>query len=150
MLERADNTARLLDVRHAAFDPAAAADAAHYAQWQAVLRAVSALRAYQHVYHARLQPHLVAELLMLRQEFPRSLLACYRNVELALEAIADASGGARGECHRLAGALHAQMRIGKIGEMLEGGLHDGLTDAINQNIALGHAIGQFYLSGRQP
>ena len=43
MLERADNTARLLDVRHAAFDTAPGADAAQYAQWQAVLRSVAAL-----------------------------------------------------------------------------------------------------------
>ncbi|MCG7360994.1 alpha-E domain-containing protein [Roseomonas sp. ACRSG] len=150
MLERADNTARLLDVRHAAFHPDAAGDAASYAQWQAVLRAVSALRAYQHVFHARLQPHLVAELLLLRQELPRSLLACYRNVETVLEAIADANGGTRGECHRLAGALHARMRFGEIGGILDAGLHDFLTQTIDQNIELGQQIGRQYLNGQQP
>ena len=149
MLERADNTARLLDVRHAAFHPDAAGDAASYAQWQAVLRAVSALRAYQQVYHARLQPHLVVELLLLRQELPRSLLACYRNVETVLEAIADANGGTRGECHRLAGALHARMRFGEVGGILEGGLHGFLTQTIDQNIELGQQIGRQYLNGQQ-
>jgi uncharacterized alpha-E superfamily protein len=149
MLERADNTARLLDVRHAAFHPEAAGDAASYAQWQAVLRAVSALRAYQHVYHARLQPHLVAELLLLRQELPRSLLACYRTVETVLDAIAEANGGTHGESHRLAGALHARMRFGEIGGILEGGLHGFLTEAIDHNITLGQQIGRQYL-GQQP
>lgn len=149
MLERADNTARLLDVRHAAFNPAAEGDAAQYAQWQAVLRAVSALRAYQHVYHARLQPALVAELLLMRQELPRSLLACYRNVETVLDAIAENNGGARGACHALAAALHARMKAGDTGAVLAGGLHDFLTGTIDDNIALGREIGAFYLSGQR-
>jgi uncharacterized alpha-E superfamily protein len=149
MLERADNTARLLDVRHAAFDTQAA-DAAHYAQWQAVLRSVSALRAYQHVFHARLQPQLVAELLLLRKELPRSLLACYRNVEAVLDAIADANGGTRGACHSLAAQLHGRMRDGEMDAILEQGLHGFLTDTIDRNIELGQQIGLLYLNGRQP
>lgn len=150
VLERADNTARLLDVRHAAFAPGAAADAANYAQWQAVLRSVSALRAFQHVYHARLDPTQVAELLILRPELPRSLLACYRRVEQTLDSIAAANGGARGECHRLAGAMHAKLRYGRIDGLLAGGLHDFLTGVIDQNITLGQEIGRLYLNGRQP
>lgn len=149
ILERADNTARLLDVRHGAFAPDAAADAACYAQWQAVLRSVSALRAFQHVYHARLDPARVAELLILRPELPRSLLACYRRVESTLDVIAAANGGQRGECHRMAGAMHARLRYGRIESILEGGLHDFLTGIIDQNIALGQEIAQMYLTGRQ-
>lgn len=150
ILERADNTARLLDVRHAAFAPDAAPDAAHYAQWQAVLRSVSALRAFQHVYHTRLDPNRVAELLILRPELPRSLMACYRRVEGTLEVIAAANGGVRGECHRLAGAIHARLRYGRIENILEGGLHDFLTGIIDQNITLGQEIARLYLNGRQP
>ncbi|MBO1073919.1 alpha-E domain-containing protein [Roseomonas marmotae] len=149
MLERADNTARLLDVRHAAFAPEAAGDAANYAQWQAVLRAVSALRAYQHVYHARLQPRLVAELLLLRPELPRSLVACYSNVETVLKAIAKENGGIEGECHRLAAALQARMRSGEIGSILDAGLHDFLTQTIDHNIELGRQIGRHYLGAPQ-
>ncbi|ONG58294.1 hypothetical protein BKE38_02900 [Pseudoroseomonas deserti] len=150
ILERADNTARLLDVRHPAFAAEAAEDAANYAQWQAVLRSVSALRAFQHVYHARLSPARVAELLLLRPELPRSLLACYRRVEQTLDAIAEANGGQRGECHRLAGALHGRLRQGDVDGILEAGLHDFLTGIIDQNMLLGQEIGQFYLNGRQP
>ena len=150
MLERADNTARLLDVRHAAFAADATEDAANYAQWQAVLRSVSALRAFQHVYHSRLAPAPVAELLVLRPELPRSLLACYRRVEQTLASIAEANGGQRGDCHRRAAALHAQLRQGRIDRMLEAGLHDFLTGFIDQNVLLGQEIGQLYLNGRQP
>jgi uncharacterized alpha-E superfamily protein len=150
ILERADNTARLLDVRHAAFAPEAAEDAANYVQWQAVLRSVSALRAFQHVYHARLGPGPVAELLLLRPELPRSLLSCYRLVAQTLDAIAGANGGQRGECHRLAAELHARLREGRIDAILEAGLHDFLTGVIERNLVLGQEIGSFYLSGRQP
>jgi uncharacterized alpha-E superfamily protein len=150
MLERADNTARLLDVRHAALDASSGADASHYAQWQAVLRSVSALRAYQHVFHARLQPQLVVELLLLRKELPRSLLACYRSVEAVLDAIADNNGGTRGACHSLAAQLHASMRDGETSAILEQGLHGFLTSTIDRNIELGQQIGLLYLNGRQP
>ncbi|HWL83571.1 MAG TPA: alpha-E domain-containing protein [Roseomonas sp.] len=148
ILERADNTARLLDARHAAFAQGAAADAACYAQWQAVLRSVAALRAFQHVYHARLDPQRVAELLILRPELPRSLLACYRRVEQTLQAIAQVNGGAQGECHRLAGALHARLRYGRIEPIMEAGLHGFLTGVIDENIRLGQEIAASYLNGR--
>jgi len=148
ILERADNTARLLDARHAAFTRGAAADAACYAQWQAVLRSVAALRAFQHVYHARLDPQRVAELLLLRPELPRSLVSCYRRVEQTLDALAMANGVSGGECRRMAGALHARLRYGRVESILEGGLHEFLTQVIDDNITLGQEIANTYLSGK--
>jgi uncharacterized alpha-E superfamily protein len=148
ILERADNTARLLDSRHGAFAPDAAADAACYAHWQAVLRSVGALRAYQHVYHTRLDPARVAELLLLRPELPRSLVSCYAQVERTLEAISAANGGNPGECQRLAGELHARLRFGRVGGILDHGLHDFLTGVIEENITLGQEIARRYLNGQ--
>ncbi len=148
MLERGDNTARLLDVRHTMLEkqPEAEGSAVDYLQWQAVLRGVSAQRAYQWVYHTRLQPHLVAELLILRQELPRSMLACYRRVDQTLDALANAAGGRRGECHRLAGELHAKLKFGRIDAIMEGGLREFLTECIDRNVALGGQIASFYLT----
>jgi uncharacterized alpha-E superfamily protein len=142
MLERADNTARLLDARHAAFAPGAG-DAT---QWQAALRAVSALRAYQHVYRARLEPQRTAELLILRPELPRSLRACHAQVERILDQLA-ATTGRRGEAQRLAGEQHAALRFGRIEDILAGGLHGFLTRAIDRNLDLGREIAALYLSG---
>jgi uncharacterized alpha-E superfamily protein len=147
MLERADNTARLLDAKHETLSGEAADSAVAYAQWQALLRSVSALRSYQWVYHTRMQPKLVADLLILRPELPRSLLACHSRVEQVLERIAEANGGRRGECHRLAGEIHARLRYGRIEDILSGGLHGFLTQAINRNIDLGREITAFYLHG---
>lgn len=145
MLERADNTARVLDVHHHALAGADQEGAVAYVQWQAILRAVSALRAYHWVYHARLEPRRIAELLILRPELPRSMIACYARLEETLEGIAAAHGGRRGECHRLAGEMHARLRFGRIEDVLAGGLHDFLTAMIDRNLELGRQIQDFYL-----
>lgn len=145
MFERADNTARVLDVHHHALAGTEEGGALAYVQWQAILRSVSALRAYQWVYHSRLEPRRIAELLILRPELPRSIVACYARIEETLDGIAAAHGGRRGECHRLAGEMHARLRFGRIGDIMEGGLHDFLTTTINRNLELGRQIQDFYL-----
>jgi uncharacterized alpha-E superfamily protein len=145
MLERADNTARVLDVHHHALAGAEEGGALAYLQWQAILRSVSALRAYHHVFRARLEPRRIAELLLLRPELPRSMVACYSRIEEALEGLAVAHGGARGECHRLAGEVHARLRFARIEDIMAGGLHDFLTRKIDRNIDLGREIEAFYL-----
>jgi len=143
-LERADNTARILDVQHELLVPGDGS-VADFVQWQAILRSVSALRAYQWVYHSRLAPERIVELLLLRPELPRSLLACYRRVEETLDELAVSHGGPRGECHRLAGELHARLRFGRVEDILAGGLHAFLTGIIDRNIDLGREIAAFYL-----
>ena len=77
---------------------------------------------------------------------PRSLLACYTQVSRLLDLIADAYGGRRGECHRLAGALHARLRYGKIDTIFQTGLHEFLTEIIDQTAVLGRSITDFYLA----
>lgn len=144
MLERADNTARLLDVKHALFAPEAEG-AVDYVQWQAVLRSVSALRSYQWVYRDRLSARKIAELMILRPELPRSLAACHAAVSDTLEAIAVEQGGRMGECHRLAGLLKAQLRYGRIEDILVAGLHEFLTEMITRTAELGAAIEAFYI-----
>ncbi|MBB5689135.1 alpha-E domain-containing protein [Roseomonas alkaliterrae] len=145
MLERADNTARVLDVHHHAIADTEGDGAVAYVQWQAILRSVSALRAYHWVYHARLEPRRIAELLILRPELPRSMIACYARIEETLEGLAVSHGGRRGECHRLAGEMHARLRFGRIADIMAGGLHDFLTATIDRNVELGRQIQDFYL-----
>jgi len=146
MLERADYTARLVDVRHAAFDLSITPDAATTAQWQAVLRSVSALRAYQYVNRARLEPTLIIDLMVNRVELPRSLLSCYSRVDGNLAAIA-AYTGRRGACHDIATSLHATVRDMPATGILATGLHEFLTGLIDRNLELGAEIGKLYLSG---
>jgi uncharacterized alpha-E superfamily protein len=144
MLERADNTARLLDAKHETLQEGGPTDAVDYLQWQSLLRSVSALRAYQVVYHSRLQPRLVAELLMLRPELPRSMLACHARVEALLDSIAQESGR-RGPPHDIAAEVHARLRDARIEEVMAGGLHRFITQALDRNLDLGREISAFYL-----
>ena len=143
-LERADNTARLLDVKHELLTADEEGAVAH-GQWQAVLQSVSALRAYHWVYRDRLAPARIADLLLLRPEMPRSLAACYNRVCEVLEAIAVAQGGRHGEPHRLAAEIQARLKFGRIEEIMQSGLHDYLTDMIVSAAELGSAVEDFYI-----
>lgn len=147
-LERADNTARILDVKYYVLLPQdeGVGGALDYFQWQSILRSVSALRSYHWVYHDRLQPWLIAEFLILRPEMPRSLLSCYDQITRQLELIAEAYGGKRGECHRLAGETYAQLRYGRIQKIFQSGLHEFLTGFIDRSAMLGAEIGKLYLN----
>jgi uncharacterized alpha-E superfamily protein len=146
-IERADNTARILDVKYHVLMPRheGVGGALDYYHWQAILRSVSALRSYHWVYHDRLKPWLVAEFLILRPEMPRSLLSCYDQIIRTLEMLAEAYGGKRGECHRVAGELHARLRFGRIQDIFQSGLHEFLTDFIDRSVTLGSTISTLYL-----
>ena len=146
-IERADNTARILDVKYHVLLPRHedVGGALDYYHWQAILRSVSALRSYHWVYQDRLKPWLVAELLMLRPEMPRSLLSCYEEIVGHLDLLAEAYGGKRGECHRIAGELHARLRFGRIQDIFQSGLHEFLTEFIDRSLLLGSEITALYL-----
>jgi len=146
-VERADNTARILDVKYHVLLPRSEniGGMLDYYQWTAILRSVSALRAYHWVYRDRLQPWHVADLLILRREMPRSLVSCLGEIVDYLERIGDAYG-ARGECHRLAGEMYAQLRYGQIDRIFQTGLHEFLTEFIDRNIILGSEIRRQYLT----
>ena len=146
-IERADNTARILDVKYNVLLPRheGVGGALDYYHWQAILRSVSALRSYHWVYQDRLKPWLIAELLILRPEMPRSLMSCYEQIIRHLGLLSDAYGGKRGECHRIAGELHARLRFGRIQDIFQAGLHEFLTDFIDRSVTLGSEINSLYL-----
>jgi len=146
-IERAESTARILDVKYHVLLPSheSVGGAVDYHQWRSVLAALSAVRAYQWIYQGRLRPDLIAELLILRREMPRSLHSCTAVIEATLDQIAAGYGGKRGECHRLAGELHAKLRYGRVLDIFQGGLHEFLTGFIDSGIHLGEEIAEFYM-----
>ncbi|MCX7692196.1 alpha-E domain-containing protein [Tepidimonas taiwanensis] len=152
-LERADNTARMLDVKFHAVphDPAgalAAGDAAasdptlDFYHWSSVLRSVSAFEIYRKVYRSVITPERVAELLILRADMPRSLAACLDEVVRNLEAVRNEHSA---ETERHAGRLRAQLRFARIDEILDHGLHAFLTQFLERVNALGTRISQTFL-----
>ena len=145
-IERADNTARILDVKYHLLLPEheQVGGPLDYFQWAAILRSVSALTAYQWVYRANVKPWLVADLLMLRDEMPRSLASCYENLVQNLDRIA-AAYGRQGSAQRQARVIRARLENLRIDEIFQSGLHEFIDHFVEDNNRLGTAIAQQYL-----
>ena len=147
-LERADNTARLLDVKfhavHSDFFGAASAKDQEYDfyHWSAILRSVSGFEVYRKVYRDVIKPERVAELLILRPDMPRSLHASMNEVLNNLNAVANAQAG---ETLRRAGKLRADLQFARIDEILATGLHAFLTQFLDRINELGAHISRDFL-----
>jgi uncharacterized alpha-E superfamily protein len=143
-IERADNTARILDVKYHTLLPSAGevGGAVDYYQWGALLRSVSAFDAYRKIYRDVIAPMRVIELLVLRDDVPRSLHVCMNEIYNILSDIADASSL---EPERLAGELHAQLHYGRAEKIITFGLHEYLMDVLDKLHLLDNEINQHFL-----
>ncbi|GAB5511028.1 MAG: alpha-E domain-containing protein [Hyphomicrobiales bacterium] len=145
-IERADNTARILDVKYHVLLPAGdrVGGGLDYFQWTSILRSVSALTAYHWVYRESLKPWLVADLLILNEAMPRSLSCCYGNITRNLDNLSKAYGR-QGKAQRTARATHSRFRDRDIDSIFQAGLHEFVEDFIDRNNKLGVVIGEQYL-----
>lgn len=141
-LERADNTARLLDVKYHAPREAGGDAVDDYYHWSAVLLSVSAFEVYRKVYSNVIQPEKVAELLILHPGMPRSLAYSMTRVVSNLTKVSD---GRRGETLRRAGKLQAELQFGSIDEVMSTGLHVYLKSFLRRVNELGVDISNEYL-----
>jgi uncharacterized alpha-E superfamily protein len=145
-VERADNTARLLDVKYSILlpDTESVGGSLDYFQWTAILRAVSALTSYHWVYRQSIKPWLIADLLILRPEMPRSLIACYGEIARFLDAIGRAYGR-QGASQRHARHVLTRLENASIKDVFSGGLHEFITVFIDDNNRLGGTVAEQYL-----
>ena len=155
-IERADNTARLLDVKSQLIEPAVAGlapvdvpqeSAPDFYAWSALLRSLSAFEAYHAVYRDALDARRVTELLILRADVPRSLRACCDEIRAILPLI-EARGGAADagrQVKLLAGRLALRLEYGAVDEILAEGVHRWLTGFLEESFELSDAIRQAYL-----
>jgi uncharacterized alpha-E superfamily protein len=168
-LERADNTARLLDVKFhavapehawamsqpgmlsqsqsqsmsAASEPVGGRDQeVDFYHWSAILRSVSGFEVYRKAYRNVIRPEKVAELLILRPDMPRSLACCMQEVMANLRMVANQQSG---ETLRLAGRLRADLQFARIDEILATGLHAFLTQFLERVNTLGVGISRDFL-----
>lgn len=156
-LERADNTARLLDVKYHGLDDEFARASSKrerddgseevdqpldFYHWAAVLRSVSAFETYRKVYRDVITPSRVAELLILRGDMPRSLSSCLSEVAANLEKVRNSRSS---ETQRRAGLLHAELCYGRIDDILAHGLHLYLTEFLERVNDLGERISEDFL-----
>jgi len=159
-LERADNTARILDVKYHGLAEEGRLDEApeasgdeevtvavegaplHFYHWAAVLRSVSAFEIYRKVYRDTITPARVAELMILRMDMPRSLSACIQEVMHNLDQVKNDHSR---ETERRAGRLGAELQFGSIDDILHTGLHAYLTNFLERVNDLGQRISQDFL-----
>lgn len=150
-LERADNTARLLDVKfhaveseyHGASGGVAGRDIeVDFYHWSGILRSVSGFEVYRKAYRNVIRPEKVAELLILRADMPRSLAACMQEVVTNLKMVANEQST---ETLRKAGRLQSDLRYGRIDEILATGLHAYLTQFLERVGTLGVGISRDFL-----
>jgi uncharacterized alpha-E superfamily protein len=145
-MERADNTARILDVKYHLLLPAhePVGGALDYFQWASILRSVSALVAYRWVYRESLKPWLIADLLILNDQMPRSLASCYDNLVRNLDLIAR-DYGRQGPAQRFSRAIRTRLENSRMAEIFQSGLHEFIGEFIADNNRLGAMIARQYL-----
>ncbi|GAB4567624.1 MAG: alpha-E domain-containing protein [Rhizobacter sp.] len=155
-LERADNTARMLDVKfHAVESEFFGTGAANgngngggkdqeydFYHWSAILRSVSGFEVYRKAYRNVIRPEKVAELLILRADMPRSLACCMDEVVSNLQRVANEQSH---DTLRRAGRLQADLRFGRIDEILATGLHAFLSQFLERVGTLGVGISRDFL-----
>ncbi|HEY7971351.1 MAG TPA: alpha-E domain-containing protein [Xanthobacteraceae bacterium] len=145
-LERADNTARILDVKYHLLlpDNERVGGPLDYFQWSSILRSVSALTAYHWVYRESVKPWMVADLLILNEQMPRSLASCYVSLVEHLDNIAGAYGR-QGPAQRQARGIRARLQNSRMDGIFQRGLHEFIGEFITENNRMGAAITEQFL-----
>lgn len=143
VIERCDNTARLLDVKYYLILPEGEqiGGTLDRDQWTTILQTVSARNAYRLMYREALKPWLVADMLIFRREFPRSLAASAAEAVDLLASLGDQTGR-QGEADRLARQRLTYFENSNIGSFFQAGLHSSLQGCIRENAAIDQAIAQ--------
>ena len=144
-IERADQTARILDVKYYILLPRneiVGGDLDSY-QWETILRSVSAHRSYRHIYHDSYRPWNVAEFLILRPEMPRSLRFCYGWIDTALSNLCLQYHN-ESPSMAIAQTTHDQLRTFTMEKIFNTGLHEFLSKFIAHNNELSHQVGADY------
>lgn len=144
-LERADATARILDVKYYVLLPSGSpvGSALDNAQWETILRSVSAQRAYRWMNDGNPNAMGIANMLILDRRLPRSLAFCYLKLRDNLHQLEE-DYGSRLPCHDTVDAMHADLSSRSIQSILDFGLHDFIKDFLLANQTLGAQIENDY------
>ncbi|MCC3304967.1 alpha-E domain-containing protein [Sneathiella sp. HT1-7] len=144
-LERADNTARILDVKYYVLLPSASfiGSSLDNVQWESILRSVSAQRAFRWLNPGEINPISIAEFIILDRRLPRSLTFCYAKIVDNLGYLAD-DYGLRLQSHEMATPILDRLKSSTINSIVDEGLHEFITAFIQDNMALGSQIEQDY------
>lgn len=146
-VERADNTARILDTHYWTLLPdndIIEDGSLDRYQWSAILRALSGRRSYRFAYpNARLKAFNIAEFLILRTEMPRSLAHCYDWLADTAEDLAQFYGS-REPSLDMAAEISRDLTEKQMDEIYQQGLHDFLLDFISKNNLFAQQLSEDY------
>jgi uncharacterized alpha-E superfamily protein len=144
-VERADNTARILDMKYYVLLPRTdlIGGDVDIQQWTLILRAASAHRSYQHVYHDRYKAWNIADYLILRPEMPRSLNFSMGWINRTLDMLEEIYGG-KGKGHAAAAEATAMLEGNSMDRIFAYGLHEFLTEFIARNNTITEAVAESY------
>lgn len=147
-IERADNTARLLDVKYHLLLPEGerVGGVIDRDQWTTILQTVSAVTAYRWLYSEGLTPANVIDLLLCRQELPRSLAGCMEETVEILSLLARRTG-LQGEADRMARLRYSMMQKTHSRDVIARGLHQYLQAFNAENAMLSGAIARQFRFG---
>lgn len=136
-LERAENTARILDVKYYLLLPSIAqiGSTLDNVQWETILRSVSAQRAYRWLHGSNIKPLNIAEFLILNDEMPRSLAFCYTTMADHLDRIAKRYGS-KEPSHELVRSIKSSVVDNDIDRIFEEGLHQFIQRFLQDNSRL--------------
>jgi uncharacterized alpha-E superfamily protein len=142
-LERADSTARILTAHQGDLVPGAdASKVPDPYEWSVLLRALSAFEVYRRAFRDVITPFKVAQLLILRDDMPRSLLRCCKEVYQNLKSVANDQSA---ETERRAGEMHAMLHFSRMEEIAAGGLPRFLEQFLARLRDLGDRIASDFL-----
>jgi uncharacterized alpha-E superfamily protein len=142
-LERADSTARILTAHQSDLKPGADATAVPDPyEWSVLLRALSAFEVYRRVYRDVITPYKVAQMLILRDDMPRSLLRCCKEVYQNLRSVSNEQSK---ETERRAGEMHAMLHFTRMEAIIAEGLPRFLQQFLDRVRDLGDRIASDFL-----
>jgi uncharacterized alpha-E superfamily protein len=150
MLERADKTSRILDVKYFLLLPTAAdvGTTSDDIQWAAVLRSASAFEMYMKR-HGRIAPENIVEFLLLEREFPRAIQYCLVQAREAVHAISGTPVGMfRHPVERLLGDLCSELAYSRIEAIIAAGLHEHLDRLQGKMNHVGDGIAETFFAAR--
>lgn len=154
LLERADNTARILETKYedgnaldglrgtARAESGADGDFFDYYHWAALLRSVSAFEIYRQIYSDQVTPKQVAQLLIFNRQMPRSLICCVNEL---IPLMAQVKNHQAKDIERLLGKLQASLDYADIDEVFEIGLEQYIKVFLERINHIGDAFSKTYL-----
>ena len=150
MIERADKTSRILDVKYFILlpDPRDVGTPFDDVQWLALLRSASAVEMYRQR-HGRISPTHVVQFLVLDREFPRAVLHCLTRANIALHAISGtAAGSFSNRPEQKLGQLRAELAYTHAASIIAEGLHEFIDHLQTQLNEVGSAIRESFFDPR--